>query len=720
MFKNENECRLSEEELETKVADLMARMTLKEKVWLLNGNWDVVGNRLFHKNDYNPVPIKTNGLKRLGIPDIRFSDGPRGIVMGHSTCFPVSMARGAAFDLDLERRIGEAIGIEARCGGANFFGGVCINLLRHPAWGRAQETYGEDPFHVGEMGKALTQGVQRHNVMACVKHYAVNNIENSRFFVNVKADGRTMREVYLPHFKKSIDAGAASVMGSYNKYGGDHACESTELLTDILRGEWGFEGFVISDFLLGVRETRKAINAGLDVEMPMPDQYQKDLLDAVTAGEVPEALIDRSVSRVVKTVLAFENSRDPMTYSRDLIACKKHTALAREAAEQSMVLIKNDGVLPFDRGAKRVAVFGKLANQANTGDHGSSRVYPPYVVTQLDGFRDYFGKDAEVIYHDGTNLDSARELAATVDAVVIIAGCDFNDEGEYVSSQGEDNVFAPVLKGFQRQGQPLRHFLMKLMMKRQAAEYTGDDGKPVGGDRGSLSLTEAEVALIKAVAPANPNTVVALVGGSMLMTREWDNDVPAILYAWYSGMEGGHALPRILFGDICPSGKLPFSIPHDVAHLPYFSSTDREITYDLYHGYSLLDKNGTKPAYPYGFGLSYTTFAQGGVAATAAPDGVSVTATVTNTGVRTGAEVVQVYVGMDDSKIDRQLKLLKGFQKVLLDAGESRQVTVHIPLDELRYYSNESREWILEHGTYRFSVASSSDLSEGLQATLVL
>lgn len=214
MFKKEARCPLSRAEIEQKANETLKQMTLKEKVWLLNGNWNMVTNQIRYKNAYNPTPIATNGVKRLGVSPIKFTDGPRGVVMGKSTCFPVSMARGASFDRTLEARIGDVIGKEARAQGANFFGGVCVNLLRHPAWGRAQETYGEDPFLVGEMGKELAEGVQEHNVMACVKHYAFNNIENSRFFVDVQADDRTMHEVYLAHFKKIVQAGAASVMGS--------------------------------------------------------------------------------------------------------------------------------------------------------------------------------------------------------------------------------------------------------------------------------------------------------------------------------------------------------------------------------------------------------------------------------------------------------------------------------------------------------------------------
>ena len=214
-----------------------------------------------YKRAYNPVPIETYGNRKIGLSPIKFTDGPRGVVMGKSTAFPVSMARAASFDRSLEERIGNAIGIEARAGKANYFGGVCINLLMHPAGGRAQESYGEDPFLVGEMGASLVKGVQKHNVMACAKHYAVNNMENKRFSVNVNCSERTLREVYLPHFKKAFDAGAASVMGSYNRFRGEQASENAHLLTDILRNDWGFEGFAITDFIFALRDGAKALKA---------------------------------------------------------------------------------------------------------------------------------------------------------------------------------------------------------------------------------------------------------------------------------------------------------------------------------------------------------------------------------------------------------------------------------------------------------------------------
>lgn len=701
MMFRKNDCTLNRQQIEEKAQALLAQMTLKEKVWMLNGNWDPMSHAEKYQNMYNPVPIETNGCPRLGVSPIGFSDGPRGVVMGRSTCFPVSMARGASFDPDLEKRIGDVIGKEARAQGANYFGGVCINLLRHPAWGRSQETYGEDPFLLGEMGKALVEGVQAHNVIACIKHYAVNNIENSRFWVDVKADERTMREVYLPHFKKCIEAGAASVMGAYNLFNGDHCCESQTLLTDILRDDWGFEGFTISDFVAGVRDTKKAIEAGLDIEMPMPIHYQRNLLKAVEDGRVAEETVDTAVLRVLRTLLIFENTPEKMSYSIDLVASQEHAELAREVAEKSMVLIKNEkNALPFQKTIKRILVAGELADRANTGDAGSSNVTAPYVVTPLEGLRNYFGDDAEIVFCRESELDKAAEEAARADCVIIAVGNDKYDEGEYIGPDTNDEFSfgEAVAKGYANMGKSVAGFDEPL---------PNEDGAH-GGDRKTLSLKPAQIELIKRIGSINPHTVVVLIGGGMIMTKEWDDVVPAIVYGWYSGMEGGNALPRVLFGDVNPSGKLPFTIPQDESHLPYFSNTDAEITYELYHGYTLLEKQGHRPAYPFGFGLSYTTWEYGEPQINLQNDHILVTVDLKNTGDVAGAEVVQIYVGKKQPAIDRQKKLLKGFTKVHLEPKQSTTVSIPVAFDELRYFSNEQRKWILERGAYQFYVGSSS------------
>jgi len=709
VFGKDKQCALSREQVEEKAQALLSRMTLEEKVFMLSGNWDVISSAIRH-GTVRDVPTTTNGCPRLGVPPITFTDGPRGVTMNRSTCFPVPMARGASFDRDLERRVGEAIGKEARALGANLCACVCMNLLRHPAWGRSQETYGEDPFHVGEMGRALTEGVQEHNVMACVKHYAANSIENSRFFVDVKADKRTLREVYLPHFKKAVDAGAACVMGAYNRVNGDYCCENKTLLNDILRDEWGFEGFTISDFLGGVRSTEKAIEAGMDIEMPVPAYYGRSLLRAVQEGTVLEETVNDSVLRILRTLLVFENCPDKTDYSRELVACKEHAELAREVAEKSMVLIKNtNGVLPFGKGVRRILVVGDLAAKGVTGDKGSSKVDPPYVITLVEGLRRYFGPSVQVVHFREVELDRAAAEAGRADCVIIAVGNDAHDEGEFLLPQDDELSYADVLsKGYRNMGKPLKSILIKPLMKSAARPFLSKTSK-LGGDRQSLSLKPAQIELIKRMGSINPNTVVTLTCGGMVMTREWEDYVPAILYSWYSGMEGGNALARVLFGDVNPSGKLPFTIPREEGHLPYFSSTDREITYDLYHGYTLLDKYGHEAAYPFGFGLSYTSWEYGEPQLTRTDRQVVVSVELRSTGPVAGAEVVQVYVGMKQSAVDRPKKLLKGFEKVHLEPGQSKIVSIPVEIDELRYYCSERKTWILEPGTYLFYAGSSSD-----------
>ncbi len=706
----QKECKLTEQQIQVKAEALLSKMTLKEKVLFLSGNWQMIRDAVVYKRTYNPVPIESHGCKRLGIKPVAFTDGPRGVVMGNSTCFPVSMARAASFDRELEEEIGEAIGKEARAQGANYFAGVCINLLMHPAGGRAQESYGEDPYLVGEMGAQLVKGVQKHNVMACAKHYAVNNMENRRFYVSVDCTERTLREVYLPHFKKCVDAGCASLMGSYNRFRGDQASESKHLLTDILRDDWGFEGFTITDFIFALRDGVKAINAGMDMEMPIPVHFGLELKEAVESGKLSEKTIDKAILRVLKTQLTFENTPDPMVYDKSVIACKEHVDLARRAAEEAVVLLKNEGdVLPFDKKVRNVLVIGHLAAQANTGDHGSSNVYPPSVVTALDGIREKLGEGVEVIHAEETELTRIRDLAPKVDAVIIVAGNDYNDEGEYVMPDSDINPITLMGRGFKNNGNKLLGTMMsKANAKAGAASYTSDDGKPVGGDRKSLSLREAEIEAIKTAGELNKNTAVVLVCGSMILTKEWEDSVSAILYGWYSGMEGGRALASVLFGDVNPSGKLPFVIPTDASQLPkvdFFKAN--EIYYDFDHGYRKLDREGNKPAYPFGFGLSYTKFAYGEACAEVVGDEVVVKTSVKNVGDVAGTEVVEVFVAVPESKVERHVKELKGFARVELAPGEEKPVEIRVPAAELKYYDEATNSWVLEHTAYDFKVGAS-------------
>ncbi|MBD3949112.1 glycoside hydrolase family 3 C-terminal domain-containing protein [Tuanshanicoccus lijuaniae] len=705
-------CKLTDEQISAKAEGYLSKMSLKNKVMFLSGNWKMLRDSIKYKRTYNPVPIESHGNRKLKISPIAFTDGPRGVVMGNSTCFPVSIARAASFNRELEREIGEAIGKEARAQGANYFAGVCINLLMHPAGGRAQESYGEDPYLVGEMGAKLVAGVQKHNVMACAKHYAVNNMENRRFYVDVDCSERTLREVYLPHFKKCIDEGCASLMGSYNRFRGVQASESKHLLTTILRDEWGFEGFTITDFIFALRDGSKAIEAGMDMEMPIPVHFGLELKRAVEQGKLDEKVIDQAVLRVLKTQLIFENTEDPMEYNKSLVSCEEHIALAKKAAEESMVLLKNsNNVLPLPSNLKKLLVIGHLAVQANTGDHGSSNVYPKYVVTALQGIQKVLGEKTEVIHVNEDELDKIETIAPNCDAVIVIAGNDYNDEGEYVMPDSDINSPALMAQGYFNNGNKLIGMLMsKVANKSNNTSYTSDDGKPVGGDRKSLSLRQAEINAIRLAGKLNKNTVVALVSGSMILTNEWEDSVSSVLYSWYSGMEGGSALASILFGDVNPSGKLPFSIPKKEKHLSeidFFKANN--IYYEYDHGYRKLDRDGHRPAYPFGYGLSYTKYAYGNVCAMTQCNKVLIEVPVKNIGNRDGSEIVQVYVSVPNSKVERHIKELKGFSRVELQAGEEKNVVIEIPFEELKYYDENSNSWILEHTEYIFLVGPSAD-----------
>jgi beta-glucosidase len=410
-----------------------------EKLGLLDGDepfWPGMPHMM--GEGYNLQPIVAGAMPRLGVPGIRFSDGPRGAVIGRSTAFPVPMARGATWDPDLEVRVGEAIGAEVRAQGGNFFGGVCINLLRHPAWGRAQETYGEEPVLLGAMGSALTRGAQRH-VMACVKHYACNSMENARFSVDVRVDDHTLHEVYLPHFRTVVEAGVASVMSAYNSVNGEWCGQNHALLTKILRDEWGFDGFVMSDFIWGLRDPVRSLAAGLDLEMPFAQQRAQALPEALASGAASWDDVDRAALRILATQLRFAASVAPEPPRQDVVLSADHRALAREVAARSMVLLRNEPVagqpvLPLSVGSLgRLAVVGRLADVANTGDHGSSDVRAPVVVTRLAGLREAL-PGVDIAHPDGADVNASAAAAAAADAAVVVVGYTAEDEGEYVGS----------------------------------------------------------------------------------------------------------------------------------------------------------------------------------------------------------------------------------------------------------------------------------------------
>jgi beta-glucosidase len=695
---------------------LYDQLTDDERLGLLDGDlsfWQGMAEMM--QAGYNTVPIVHGAVERVGIPGLRFSDGPRGVVMGHSTAFPVSMARGATYDAALEERIGEAIGAEVRAQDGNFFAGVCINLPRHPAWGRAQETYGEDPLLLGELGAALTRGVRTH-VMACAKHFALNSMENARFQVDVTADDRTLHEVYLPHFRRVVEAGVDGIMTSYNSVNGEWAGQNAQLMTDILRDQWGFEGVTVSDFILGLRDAAKSLEAGLDVEEPFRQQRAQHLPADLESGRAAWAWVERSGVRSIATQLRFEAGRTAPAPAPEAVASDAHRALAREAAARAMVLLRNepvDGapVLPLDASTiTRVALIGRLADMPNTGDHGSSDVRATHVVTALEGLRAALpGAQIDTVPDD--DPQAAASAAASADVAIVVAGYTAADEGEFADPSA---MFAPELAGL---FPPLPEGAGDM-----AVSVAGSEAFGLGGDRERLTLRAVDEEIIRAVAAANPRTVVAIVAAGAVLTESWRERVPAVLMAWYSGMEGGHALADVLLGTVDASGRLPFSIPTSEDHLPFFDRNATAITYDRFHGQRLLDKLGVDAAYPLGFGLSYTSFTLGQPTARRRDEEtISVDVDVTNTGDRDGRHVVQVYgtVGDDVSAaVAAGERHLLGFAPVHVGAGETVRVTVPVSLRPLAEWDATRRTTVTPNGDVQLTVCAYATDAEALSLTL--
>jgi beta-glucosidase len=671
---------MNQEERMEFVDNILTDLSLKEKIHLMSGHGFI--KYLLLDMGFGKRAYPAGGVKRVGIPVFKFTDGPRGVIIPGSTCFPVSMARAASWDLDLEEKIGDAIGKEVRAHGGNLFGGICINLLRHPAGGRAQETYGEDQYLLGEFGAALVRGVQKHNVMTTVKHFAANNMENARFKINVEMTERTLREVYLPHFKRCIDEGCATVMSAYNKLRGEHCGHNPYLLRTILKQDWDFKGFVHSDWMFGLKDTLKGIKGGLDVEMPIARFYGRKLIKAVKSGEVPIELIDDAASRIIRTTLKYTSKGDDDKYPKELICCESHIKLAQKAAEESMVLLKNENsFLPFDLdNMKKIVIIGKLADLKNTGDHGSSNVKQDNIVTPLKGVLDFCANKVEIEYAEGKDEETLKQVVSSSDAAVIIVGYTHEDEGEYI-------------KMF---------------------------GKVIGGDRDDLGLHSEDVKLINTVAETNHNIAVVLVGGSAITMEDWKSKAKAILVSWYSGMEGGNALANILFGKVNPSGKLPFTIPKDPNQLPFFDKNANEIEYGYYHGYTLFEKQNLEPAFSFGFGLSYTDFEYRNLNVEKNVKQIVVKVTVKNVGPVEGDEIVQVYIGFENSKIDRPLKLLKGFTRITLNPNEEKEVTIKIDKDKLKWYNPETKEWEFENMEYSVHVGGSSKNEDLLTQNITL
>jgi beta-glucosidase len=652
-------------ELDARVDSVLARMTLEQKVYEMHGRQLTAIDGLYY----------AGGNEELGIPPFKMVDGPRGVRSGKATAFPVAMARGATWDPELERRVGIAMARETLAKGGNVLLAPTVNVLRHPAWGRAQETYSEDPTHMGGMAVGFIGGVQNH-VLASVKHFAVNSIENSRFTVSADIDERTLREVYLPHFERAVkEAHAASVMSAYNRVNGVYAAENPHLLSDILKGEWAFRGFVESDWVLGTRSTVPSLMAGLDIEMPVNIHYGDALLAAAQSDAAAAARVDDAVRRILRQKYCFGLDSPPAP-DASVVESPAHVALTREVAQRAIVLLKNQSAtlpLPARPGAT-LAIVGSLADFANLGDRGSSSVTPSSAVTPLQGIREAApGTELVDVLTDTPTEDDLNRIAAA-DAAVVVAGLTYRDESEFIP--------APV------------------------------DGLEGPGDRSSLELPAAHQQLITQVAARAKRTVVVLEGGSSIIVRPWVDAVHALLMAWYPGMQGGNAIADVLFGRVNPSGKLPISFARSAADFPPFDNVSSNVTYDYFHGYRLLDRDGRTPEFPFGFGLSYTTFRLARLAldrrAVGENDTLRVRVDVGNTGPCAGDEVVQLYVSYRGSAVPRPVRALVAFRRVALAPREVKTVQFELKTRDLAYYDAGRSEWVVEAIEYGVHAGTSS------------
>lgn len=694
--------------IEERVEDALSRMTLEEKVAMCHAQ----------------SKFSSPGVPRLGIPENWATDGPHGIrpeVMWdewdqagwtNDSCiaFPALTALAATWDKDMSHLYGKVIGEEARYRNKNILLGPGVNIYRTPLNGRNFEYMGEDPYLASKMVVPYIKGVQENGVAACVKHFALNNQEVDRHTVNVNVDDRTLYEIYLPAFKAAVQEGNAwSIMGAYNRYKGQWACQNEYLLNDILRDEWGFDGVVVSDWG-GVNDTKQAIYNGLDMEFgswtnglssgtsnAYDNYYLADpFLKLLRSGEVSEEELDKKVRNILR--LAFRTTMD-RNRPWGSFGTQEHAEAGRKIAEAGIVLLKNDNnLLPIDLNkTKKILVVGENAIKMMTVGGGSSSLKAKYEVSPLDGIKNRVGKDATVTYARGYVGDASGDYNG------VVSGQDLSE------SRSEAELFAEATK---------------LAKEADLVIFVGGLNKSEGedsesADRKSLNLSYNQDKLISELAKANKNLVVVNVSGNAI-AMPWLKEVPAIVQTWYNGTESGNALASILMGDVNPSGKLPFSFPAQLsdvgAHkLDAYPGVDKEATYKegIFVGYRWLDKEKIKPLFPFGYGLSYTNFEYGNVVANkkdmTEDDTITFTTKVKNTGKRDGSEIVQLYISDLQSSVPRPVKELKGFEKVALKPGEEKEVSFTIDKTALSYFDADKHQWVAEKGEFEALIGASAD-----------
>jgi beta-glucosidase len=664
----------------TKLKTLIAQMTLEEKAALCTG----------------ASLASTISVERVGIPECFINDGPHGVRRAvdlqtftqnthPATCFPTASALASTWDVDLMHAMGQALGEECIALNVDVLLGPGINMKRTPLGGRNFEYFSEDPFLAGEMAASLINGIQSQGVGTSLKHFAVNNQEFERFCINAEVDERTLREIYLTAFEIAVHkAQPWTVMCAYNKVNGTFCSEHHQLLTDILKEEWGFEGFVVSDWG-AVHDRVAALKAGLDLEMPGPRPRRvQAVVDAVRNGTLTEAVLDESVRRILHIVFKAKQTRKGGSF--DVTA---HNALARKISSESMVLLKNNGLLPLKQPERmsHIAVIGRAAEHAHFQGGGSSHVNPTQVSVPFKALQQQL-PHAELVYAEGYPSGDSFQQALI-------------DEAVQVAQKANVALLYIALPSFK---------------------------ESEGYDRADLDLTRQQVALIKAVTSVQKNTVVILNNGAPVVMSEWIDDTAAVLEAWMMGQSGGDAIADVLLGKTNPCGKLAETFPLRLSDTPAYLNHPGEngiVRYGegLFIGYRYYDAKHLPVQFPFGFGLSYTTFAYSNLKLSATHfndvDGLAVSVDVTNTGAVAGKEIVQVYVHECKSRLIRPDKELKGFAKVELQPGETKTVTVQLGFRAFAYFHPGHHRWVAESGEFDILVgASSADIRCNATVTL--
>lgn len=704
----------SSKPIEERVEDALSRLTLEEKVALTHAQ----------------SKFCSPGVARLGIPEFWMTDGPHGIrpevlwdeweqagwTNDSCVAFPALTCLAASWDPEIARLYGKSIGEEARYRNKTVLLGPGVNIYRSPLNGRNFEYMGVDPYLAGKMVVPYVQGVQQNGVAACVKHYALNNQEVNRHTTNVIVDDRALYEIYLPAFKAAVQEGNAwAIMGSYNLYKNQHGCHNQYLLNDILKGEWGFDGVVVSDWG-GVHNTQEAITNGLDMEFgswtnglsngasnAYDNYYLADpYLKLIREGKVGTKELDDKVRRILR--LAYRTTMDRNRPYGSLCS-EAHFAAARRIGEEGIVLLQNrNNLLPIDLNqAKRIAVIGENAIKMMTVGGGSSSLKVKYELSPLDGIRKRVGDQAEVIYARGYVGDPSGEYNG------VKSGQDLED------NRSPEELIAEAVAVAKD-----ADYVIFIGGLNKSAHQDCEDA-----DRKELGLSYGQDKVIAALAKANKNLIVVNISGNAI-AMPWVKEVPAIVQAWYLGSEAGSAIASVLTGDVNPSGKLPFTFPaslqdvgaHKLGEYPGTPRNDGSPIVDqkynegIFVGYRWADKEKTKPLFSFGHGLSYTTFAYGKAIADKKVMGqdetLTITLPVTNTGSREGSEVIQLYISDLKSSLPRPVKELKGFSKVKLAPGETREVTFTIGKEALSFFDDTRHEWVAEPGKFEAWIGASS------------